>query len=116
MEEEILEVKEEEQGTVFQDGYFVSVFFPSSHKSYYFHTYDENLKKNTKVVVETVRGIELGETIKDATPISEMNEEMALKSVVRIATEEDVNNHIKNEENAKAANSIILESIRKYEL
>jgi len=32
MEEEILEVKEEEQGTVFQDGYFVSVFFPSSHK------------------------------------------------------------------------------------
>jgi len=116
MEEEILEVKEEEQGTVFQDGYFVSVFFPSSHKSYYFHTYDENLKKNTKVVVETVRGIELGETIKDATPISEMSEEMALKSVVRIATEEDVNNHIKNEENAKAANSIIIESIRKYEL
>lgn len=116
MEEEILEVKEEEQGTVFQDGYFVNIFFPSSHKSYYFHTYDENLKKNTKVVVETVRGIELGETIKDATPISEMSEEMALKSVVRIATEEDVNNHIKNEENAKAANSIIIESIRKYEL
>lgn len=118
MEEEILEVKEEEQqqGTVYTDGYFVSVFFTSSHKSYYFHTYDENLKKNTKVVVETIRGIELGETIKDATPINEMPEEMALKSVVRIATSEDIANNEKNIENCKSASQIILTSIRKYEL
>ena len=54
MEEEILEIKEEDQGIVYKDGYFVNVFFSSSHKSYYFHTYDETLKKNTKVVVETV--------------------------------------------------------------
>lgn len=116
MEEEVLEIKEEDQGIVYEDGYFVNVFFTSSHKSYYFHTYDENLKKNTKVVVETVRGIELGETIKDATPISEMSEQMALKPVVRVATDEDLENHEKNIENAKQANSIILDSIKKYEL
>ena len=51
MEEEVLEIKEEDPGIVYEDGYFVNVFFTSSHKSYYFHTYDENLKKNTKVVV-----------------------------------------------------------------
>ena len=96
MEEEILEVKEseEEQGIVYKDGYFINVFFTSSHKSYYFHTYDENLRRNTKVVVETVRGIELGETINEATPISELKEEMALKPVLRVATEEDLNNHL----------------------
>lgn len=44
MEEEVLEIKEEDQGIVYEDGYFVNVFFTSSHKSYYFHTYDENLK------------------------------------------------------------------------
>lgn len=116
MEEESLEIKEEEQGIIYTDGYFVNVFFPSSHKSYYFHTYDETIKKNTKVVVETVRGIELGETIKDATPISELPEEMALKSVLRVANEEDIENHKKNIENSKAANIVILDSIRKYEL
>lgn len=116
MEEEILEVKEEDQGIVYKDGYFVNVFFSSSHKSYYFHTYDETLKKNTKVVVETVRGIELGETIKDATPISELQEEMALKPVVRVATEEDIANYEKNLENSKKASDIVLDSIRKYDL
>ena len=118
MEEEILEVKEseEEQGIVYKDGYFINVFFTSSHKSYYFHTYDENLKRNTKVVVETVRGIELGETINEATPISELKEEMALKPVLRVATEEDLNNHLKNIENSKGASEIVLESIKKYQL
>ena len=116
MEEEILEVKEEDQGIVFNDGYFVNVFFTSSHKSYYFHTYDEALKKNTKVVVETVRGIELGETIKDATPISELGEEMALKSVLRVATDEDLENYHKNLENSKGAALIVTDSIKKYDL
>ena len=116
MEEEILEIKEEDQGIVYKDGFFISVFFTSSHKSYFFHTYDETLKKNTKVVVETVRGIELGETISNATPISEMSEEMALKPVVRVATEEDIANHTKNIENSYAASEIVLAGIRKFEL
>ena len=116
MEEEILEIKEEDQGKIYTDGYFVNVFFSSSHKSYYFHTYDETLKKNTKVVVETVRGIELGETIKDATPIEELKIEMALKPVVRAATEEDIANHERNVENCKSASGIIIDSIRKYDL
>ena len=116
MEEEVLEIKEEDSGVIYTDGYFVTVFFSSSHKSYYFHTYDENLKRNTKVVVETVRGFELGETVKDALPISELPVEMALKPVVRVATDEDILNHEKNIESAKEASAIIIDSIRKYEL
>ena len=116
MEEELLEIKEEDSGVIYTDGYFVTVFFSSSHKSYYFHTYDENLKRNTKVVVETVRGFELGETVKDALPISELPVEMALKPVVRVASEEDIANHERNVENAKEASAIIIDSIRKYEL
>ena len=116
MEEEVLEIKEEDSGVIYTDGYFVTVFFSSSHKSYYFHTYDENLKRNTKVVVETVRGFELGETVKDCLPISELPVEMALKPVVRVASEEDIANHERNVENAKEASAIIIDSIRKYEL
>ena len=46
--------------------------------------------------IETVRGVELGETIKDAAPVSEMSEPMALKPVVRVATNEDLENHERN--------------------
>jgi cell fate regulator YaaT (PSP1 superfamily) len=116
MEEEVLEIKEEDSGVIYTDGYFVTVFFSSSHKSYYFHTYDENLKRNTKVVVETVRGFELGETVKDCLSINELPVEMALKPVVRVATDEDILNHEKNIESAKEASAIIIDSIRKYEL
>ena len=116
MEEEILEIKEEDQGIIYTDGYFVNVFFTSSHKSYFFHTYDESLKKNTKVVVETIRGIELGETISNATSVTEMKEPMALKPVVRVATDEDLENHKRNEENCKAAGEIVLAGIKKFEL
>ena len=41
---------------------------------------------------------------------------MSLKSVLRVATEEDLNNYEKNIENSKVANDIILTSIKKYEL
>ena len=41
---------------------------------------------------------------------------MALKPVLRVATEEDLNNHLKNIENSKGASEIVLESIKKYQL
>ena len=91
------EVKLEEQkteevvseGKIYEDGYVVSVCF-SNNRPYYFHTYNKDIKKGMDVVVETVRGLELGHVVTDAKDIKEFEEFKApLKSVTRVATAED---------------------------
>lgn len=96
MEEKEIKVEEKKteesssEGKVFEDGYVVSVCF-SNNRPYYFHTYDASIKKGMDVVVETVRGIELGHIVQDAKDIKEFEEFKApLKSVTRIATKEDL--------------------------
>lgn len=91
------EVKLEEQkvedtpveGKIYEDGYVVSVCF-SNNRPYFFHTENADIKNGTDVVVETVRGLELGHIVAGSKDIKEFEEFKApLKSVVRIATEED---------------------------
>ena len=96
MEEKEIKVEEKKteesssEGKVFEDGYVVSVCF-SNNRPYYFHTYDASIKKGMDVVVETVRGIELGHIVQDAKDIKEFEEFKApLKSVTRVATKEDL--------------------------
>ena len=96
MEEKEIKVEEKkvEESTneekIFEDGYVVSVCF-SNNRPYYFHTYDASIKKGMDVVVETVRGVELGHIVQDAKDIKEFEEFKApLKSVARVATKEDL--------------------------
>ena len=104
-----------EGGEIFTDGYFVSVVF-SNNRPYYFHTYDESITKNIHVVVDTVRGIELGKTSTDIKPISELQSELPLKSVLRVATEMDIKNYEENLELAKKAHEICKASIATFDL
>ena len=96
MEEKEIKVEEKKveestnEGKIFEDGYVVSVCF-SNNRPYYFHTYDASIKKGMDVVVETVRGVELGHIVQDAKDIKEFEEFKApLKSVARVATKEDL--------------------------
>ena len=59
-----------------------AVRFNSAGKYYYFST-DLDVKKGDKVVVETVRGLELGEIITDLTDLSEFKLDNEL-NVLRI--------------------------------
>ena len=76
MEEKEVKVEEKKveestnEGKIFEDGYVVSVCF-SNNRPYYFHTYDASIKKGMDVVVETVRGVELGHIVQDAKDIKE---------------------------------------------
>ena len=108
--------KEEVKECNFKDGYVISVRFIGNTKPYFFHTYDETIKKGMYVVVETVRGIELGEAYSDATPISEFNIDFELKSVIRIGTQEDLNQYNENLVNAKEAFNVCKELIDKLQL
>ena len=64
------------------------VRFNNVGKSYYFST-DLDIKKGEKVVVETVRGLELGEVVSDLKDLSEFNLETELKPIKRRANRAD---------------------------
>jgi len=69
--------------------YLVSVRFAPSKKSYNFGTNDETIKYGDKVVVETVRGVELGEVISDLRDSATHSISLALKPILRKGTPED---------------------------
>ena len=69
-----------------------SVKFKSAGKIYYFST-NLKLKKDDRVVVETARGLELGEISQELKDISEFNLDTELKKIVRKATKKDIENH-----------------------
>ncbi|MBQ1315503.1 MAG: stage 0 sporulation protein [Erysipelotrichaceae bacterium] len=76
--------------------YVVSIKFSSSKKAYNFGTNDETLRYGDKVVVETVRGIELGEMISDLRPFSTYSSNLTLKPITRKATNRDIENDARN--------------------
>ena len=83
--------------------YVVSVRFANSKKAYNFGTNDDKLKYGDKVVVETVRGMELGEIISDLRDASDHSLNLELKPVIRRGSKQDIENDRKNKELAPEA-------------
>ena len=94
----------------------VGVRFKKAGKIYYFDPADMDIQKDTYVVVETARGIEFGECVIGIKEISEDDIVAPLKSVLRIATEEDINKHFKNKEKEKDSFDICLKKIQEHNL
>ena len=68
----------------------VGVRFKKAGKIYYFDPTDLNIEKGNYVVVETARGIEFGECVIGIKEVREEDIVAPLKSVIRIASEEDI--------------------------
>ncbi len=87
--------------------------FENVSKSYYFST-TLNVEKGQKVVVETVRGLELGEVVSDLKDISEFNLNTELKPIKRIANRADLEvfdlNKIKAEKSFEICKKIVEET------
>lgn len=94
----------------------VGVRFKKAGKIYYFDPADMNIQKDTYVVVETARGIEFGECVIGIKEINENDIVAPLKSVLRIATEEDIDKHFKNKDKEKDAFNICLKKIQEHGL
>ena len=94
----------------------VGVRFKKAGKIYYFDPADMNIQKDTYVVVETARGIEFGECVIGIKEINENDIVSPLKSVLRIATNEDIEKHFKNKDTEKHAFDICLKKIQEHGL
>lgn len=94
----------------------VGVRFKKLGKIYFFDPDGIEVNKNQNVIVETARGLELGEVATANRMIDENKLITALKKVIRIATEEDEKIFSENEKKAQEAYSVCEEKIKKHGL
>ena len=69
-----------------------SIRFKGAKKAYTFGTNDTKYVPGDQVIVDTVRGLELGEVIADLKPIDKVSMSTPLKPVLRKATKQDLEN------------------------
>lgn len=94
----------------------IGVRFKKAGKIYYFDPSGLDIKKGKFVVVETARGIEFGECVIGVKEIPESDIVAPLKSVIRVAAEEDMNKHKENKVKEKDALEICLKKIEEHGL
>ena len=94
----------------------VGIRFKKVGKIYYFEPQDLKINKGDYLIVETARGIELGECVIGIKEISEEEIISPLKKVLRIATEEDILQHKENKDKEVAALEICLKKIAEHNL
>jgi len=94
----------------------VGVRFRNAGKIYYFDPAGFDVKQGDSVIVETARGVELGAVMLGVREVNDEAVVQPLKSVMRIASEEDKEIAEKNRAKEKEAYVICQEKIRKHEL
>ena len=94
----------------------IGVRFRQAGKVYFFSPGKLHVKQGDKVIVETARGVEIGSVVTGPKEVKDEEITQPLKSVIRVATEEDKRNEEKNREKEKEAFDVCLEKIRKHEL
>ena len=94
----------------------IGVRFRPAGKIYFFAPGKLNIRTGDKVIVETARGVEFGSVVTGPKEVEDDQITQPLKSVIRIATKEDMRKEEKNREKEKEAFDICLEKIRKHGL
>lgn len=94
----------------------VGVRFRNAGKIYYFGPEGLDLEAGMHVIVETARGVEMGTVIFAPKDVENEKVVQPLKSIIRIATEEDELRVEKNREKEKEAFGICLDKIARHKL
>lgn len=94
----------------------VGVRFKDAGRMYYFDPGELEIKETDGLVVETAHGIEYGDVVLTPREVPDEQIVAPLKGVVRIATEDDHETHMRNLELEKDAFNICQEKITQHEL
>ncbi len=94
----------------------IGVRFRTAGKIYFFSPGKLEIKLGDKVIVETARGVEFGSVVTGPKDVEDDKITQPLKSVIRLATEDDKKKEEKNKEKEKEAFKICLEKIHKHGL
>ena len=94
----------------------IGVRFRTAGKIYFFSPGKLEIKRGDHVIVETARGIEYGWVVTEPKKVKDEEIVQPLKSVIRVANEQDEKIQENNKEKEKEAFKICLEKIRKHGL
>ena len=94
----------------------IGVRFKENGKSYYFNPKGEEYKIGDLVIVDTARGIELGEVSNGNQNVLDDDVVQPLREVVRMATDADLKRREELEEKEKSAFSVCEEKIAAHQL
>ena len=89
----------------------VGIGFKEVGKIYWFNPKSYNLQLGDTVVVDTIRGLELGKVVEPIKEIDDSQLEHELKDVIRLASDKDLKNAEENEGKARKAIGKIKEII-----
>jgi len=96
--------------------HYVGISFNNAYRAYFFGVNDIPLEKGDKVVVETIRGIELGFVACELIPIEKYHSELPLKPILRKATDVDAKLYENNLKDAQIALEICKTEVKKLNL
>ncbi|NLV35760.1 MAG: stage 0 sporulation family protein [Clostridiaceae bacterium] len=94
----------------------VGVRFKKAGKVYYFDPDQFDIDTGTNVIVETARGVELGEAVINTREVRDEEIVAPLKKVMRIATQDDIKHAEENCRSEKEAFATCLEKIKEHQL
>ncbi len=94
----------------------IGIRFKKAGKIYYFNPNGVTTEFGDKVIVETVRGIEIGIVEVPSKELKEESFAMKLKPVVRKATQEDLDRYEENKKKEKEAEDIFIKKSEKHNL
>jgi len=94
----------------------VAVQFKQIGKKYFFDPANFELKEGDHVLVETIRGLEFGTVVLGPKWVEEEDVFLPLKAVMRVATKEDLKQHMKNKSDEKAVLEVCEQLIIKNNL
>ena len=96
--------------------YYVGVKFEKASKAYYFGTDIDNLTVGDKVIADSIRGIQIGVIATELFPIETYKSELALKEILRKATDDDLLVYEENKKRSLQAIKIANQEINKLNL
>ena len=94
----------------------IGVRFRAAGKIYYFSPGKLEVKKGDAVIVETARGVEFGNVVMGPKMVEDEAITQPLKTVIRVATDDDRRVEEKNRKKEKEALEICFEKIKKHGL
>lgn len=97
-------------------GKIIGVQFQKNGKLYYFDANGLEVKPGEYVIVDTVRGYDLGEVIMGPRETDEDTWRSPLKKTIRIASDQDIQHSIENRQKEKEAFSICQKKILEHKL
>ena len=94
----------------------IGVRFKDVGKIYYFSPNNKKVESGCYVIVETARGVECGEVVIANREVDDSKVVQPLKSIMRIATEKDLETQEKNREKEQEIMKVFMQKIAEHKL